>query len=57
MNRYQAVTLSLAIGVGACFVAIGIAIAERSVPGILGGLLGSVLLMGAGFRYKKKHLR
>ncbi|NGQ96669.1 YlaF family protein [Brevibacillus sp. SYP-B805] len=56
MTRYQLVTLALAIGVAACFVAVGIAIAEKSVLGTIVCLIGSGLLMGAGFRYKKKHL-
>jgi arginine exporter protein ArgO len=57
MNRYQLVTLALAIGVAACFAGVGIAIAERSWIGVIACSVGSVLLMGAGFRYKKKHLR
>ncbi|MFY0545172.1 DUF5325 family protein [Brevibacillus sp. H7] len=57
MNRYQLVTLALAIGVTACLVGIGIAIGERSILGIIAGIAGTVLLMGAGFSYKRKHLR
>lgn len=57
MNRYQLVTLALAIGVAACFGGVGIAIAERSWLGVIACIVGSVLLMGGGFRYKKKHLR
>jgi len=57
MSRYQIVTLALALGVTACLVGIGIAIGERSVPGVIGCILGTVLLMGAGFSYKRKHQR
>jgi hypothetical protein len=57
MSRYQIVTLALAVGVTACLIGIGIAIGERSVLGIIAGIAGTVLLMGAGFSYKRKHLR
>jgi len=57
MSRYQIVTLALALGVTACLVGIGIAIGERSLPGVIGCILGTVLLMGAGFSYKRKHQR
>lgn len=56
MSTYQWVTLTLAVAAGACIVAIGISIAERSVIGILSSILGTIVTMGAGFRYKKKHL-
>lgn len=57
MNRYQLVTLALAICVAACFVGVGIAVAENSWIGVVACIVGSVVLMGSGFRYKKKHLR
>jgi hypothetical protein len=57
MSRYQIVTLALAVGVTACLIGIGIAIGERSVLGIIAGIAGTVLLMGAGFSYKRKHMR
>jgi hypothetical protein len=57
MTRYQLVTLALAIGVAACFVGVGIAIGERSVLGVIAGIVGACVLMGAGFSYKRKHLR
>ncbi len=57
MNRYQVVTLALAIGVAACLVGIGVAIGERSILGIIAGIVGTCVLMGAGFSYKRKHLR
>lgn len=57
MSRYQIVTLCLAILVAACLCGIGVAIAEGSALGIIGCLVLSVVLMGAGFSYKRKHLR
>ncbi|CAM5796335.1 MULTISPECIES: YlaF family protein [Brevibacillus] len=57
MNRYQWVTLTLALGVAACFIGVGVAIGERSPLGVIGGILGACALMGYGFSYKRKHLR
>lgn len=57
MNRYQLVTLALAISVAACFCGVGIAVAEKSVLGAIASAVAAVVLMGSGFRYKKKHLR
>lgn len=57
MTRFQAVTLGYAIGVTASLIGVGIAIGERSVALVIFFLVTATLLMGAGFRYKKKHLR
>lgn len=57
MTRYQLITLALAISVAACFVGVGIAISEHSWLGTIAGIVGAILLMGAGFSYKRKHLR
>lgn len=56
MSTYQWITLALAIAAGACIVAIGVFIAEESAIGIIASIIGTILFMGAGFRYKKKHL-
>ncbi|UFJ41215.1 YlaF family protein [Brevibacillus humidisoli] len=57
MTRYQVVTLGFAIGVAASLIGVGISIGERSTAGIVLSLLAATLLMGGGFRYKKKHQR
>jgi hypothetical protein len=57
VTRYQLVTLALALGVAASLIGVGIAIAEQSIVGIILCLVSSVVLMGGGFSYKKKHLR
>ncbi|WNC15771.1 DUF5325 family protein [Brevibacillus brevis] len=57
MNRYQMVTLALAICVTACLIGVGIAIGEKSPLGILGCIIVAFSLMGYGFSYKRKHLR
>ncbi|MBO8164594.1 MAG: DUF5325 family protein [Brevibacillus sp.] len=57
MTRYQLVTLGFAIGVAASLISVGISIGERSVAGIVLSLMAATLLMGAGFRYKRKHQR
>ncbi len=57
MTRYQLVTLGLAIAVAASLVGIGISIGEKSLVGIIICAVAATLLMGAGFMYKKKHLR
>ncbi|WP_019121511.1 DUF5325 family protein [Brevibacillus massiliensis] len=57
MNRYQAVTLALAVGVAFSLVGIGIAIGEQSVIGIFACLIAATALMGGGFMYKRKHNR
>lgn len=57
MNQYKLVTFMIAVAVAACFVGVGIAIAEKSTWGTIACLIGSIGLMGAGFSYKRKHLR
>lgn len=57
MNRYQLVTLALAICVTACLIGVGISIGEQSTLGIIGCLVAAFGLMGFGFSYKRKHLR
>ncbi|MFM1653420.1 DUF5325 family protein [Brevibacillus sp. B_LB10_24] len=57
MNRYQAVTLALAVGVAFSLVGVGIAIGEQSVIGIFACLIAATVLMGGGFMYKRKHNR
>jgi hypothetical protein len=57
MSRYQVITLCLAILVAVCYCGVGVAIAKGSALGIIGCLVLSVVFMGAGFTYKRKHLR
>jgi hypothetical protein len=57
MSRYQIVTLLHAICVAASLVGVGISIGQRSLPGIVTCLVAATLIMGSGFRYKRKHLK
>ncbi|CAM3282462.1 MULTISPECIES: DUF5325 family protein [Brevibacillus] len=57
MNRYQLVTLALALSVTACLIGVGISIGEKSILGIIGCFVVAFALMGFGFSYKRKHMR
>lgn len=57
MGRYQLITLGLAIAVTACLIGTGVAIAERSVIGVISCLVVATLFMGGGFMYKRKQQR
>lgn len=57
MNRYQLVTLALALSVTACLIGVGISIGEKSILGIIGCFVVAFTLMGFGFSYKRKHMR
>jgi Family of unknown function (DUF5325) len=57
MNRYQLVTLLIALSVTACLIGVGIFIGEQSTLGIIGSLVVAFALMGFGFSYKRKHMR
>lgn len=46
--------LAFAIGAALCMMGIGIAVAERSVTGILAAIIALLLIMGFGFKTKKK---
>jgi hypothetical protein len=54
MNRINTISLVFAFLTAFFMILIGIAIAERSILGILGAILGVVATMGVGFSYKKK---
>lgn len=55
MSRYSFLTLLIAIAVAASMVGIGISIAQKSILGGIACAILTVLFMGAGFAYKKKH--
>lgn len=46
--------LLLAIFTFACIVSIGIALAEKSVVGVMLAIIGIVVFMGTGFTLKRK---
>ncbi len=56
MKQIKWVFLLLAIMTAACMLGIGIAIAEKSMIGILLGILATVASFGLGFSLKRKLL-
>ncbi|MFE8695336.1 YlaF family protein [Cytobacillus sp. FJAT-53684] len=46
--------LAFAIGAALCMMGIGIAVAESSIIGIFGAIITLILVMGFGFKTKKK---
>lgn len=54
MKNINFLFLGLAIATVIALMLIGVAIAERSILGIILSILGSVLLTGLGFSLKKK---
>jgi len=46
--------LAFAIGAALCMMGIGVAIAEKSVIGIFGAIIALILIMGFGFKTKKR---
>jgi hypothetical protein len=46
--------LFFAFGAASCMIGIGIAIGERSVMGVIACIIALVLVMGFGFKKKKK---
>ncbi|WP_102347077.1 YlaF family protein [Bacillus sp. Marseille-P3661] len=54
MKNVNFTLLSLAILTVVCLMLIGVAIAERSIIGILLAVIASILVIGFGFVMKKK---
>ncbi|QED47390.1 YlaF family protein [Cytobacillus dafuensis] len=54
MKKIKWPLLAFAIAAALCIMGIGIAIAEESMIGILGSIIALVLVMGFGFKTKKK---
>ncbi|MBG9541293.1 YlaF family protein [Cytobacillus firmus] len=46
--------LAFAIGAAICMMGIGVAVAERSILGIILSIIALVFVMGYGFKTKKK---
>ncbi|EWG11794.1 YlaF family protein [Cytobacillus firmus] len=46
--------LAFAIGAAICMMGIGVAVAERSIFGIFLAIIALILVMGYGFKTKKK---
>lgn len=46
--------LAFAIGAAICMMGIGIAVAERSILGIILSIIALIFVMGYGFKTKKK---
>ena len=54
MKQIKWPLLFFAFAAASCMIGIGIAIGERSVSGVIGCIAALVLIMGFGFKKKKK---
>ncbi|MRX71676.1 hypothetical protein GJU40_05740 [Bacillus lacus] len=54
MREIKWLFLLLAVLAAACLAGIGIAVAERSVLGVIAAIAGLLITMGTGFVQKKK---
>lgn len=54
MKQIKWPLLAFAIAAALCMMGIGVAIAERSVLGIVGAIILLIFVMGFGFKTKKK---
>ncbi|MBO8172877.1 MAG: YlaF family protein [Bacillaceae bacterium] len=54
MNRHKWIALFLAIITALLLASIGVFIAEESVIGVIGALLGATMTTGIGFTLKRK---
>ncbi|WP_066289579.1 YlaF family protein [Bacillus sp. FJAT-29937] len=54
MKQIKWPLLAFAIAAALCMMGIGVAIAEKSIAGILGAILLLIFTMGFGFKTKKK---
>lgn len=54
MKQINIIFLVLAFFTAFFMILIGIAVAERSILGIIGAIIGIVATTGVGFTYKKK---
>ncbi|MBY0120851.1 YlaF family protein [Bacillus sp. S/N-304-OC-R1] len=53
MNQIKWPLLAFAIAAALCMMGIGVAIAERSIIGIIGAIVLLIFVMGFGFKTKK----
>ncbi|MDF2039548.1 YlaF family protein [Bacillus sp. CMF12] len=54
MNKIKWPLLAFAIGAALCMMGIGVAIAERSIIGMIFAIIALIFVMGYGFKTKKK---
>ncbi|KON89248.1 hypothetical protein AF332_22175 [Sporosarcina globispora] len=54
MNKIKWPLLAFAIGAALCMMGIGVAVAERSIIGIIFAIIALIFVMGYGFKTKKK---
>ncbi|WP_458414034.1 DUF5325 family protein [Schinkia sp. CFF1] len=54
MKKINFLFLGLAIATVIALMSIGVAIAERSILGVILSIIASILIMGVGFSLKKK---
>lgn len=54
MKEIKWIFVVYSILAAACIMGIGVAIAEKSILGTLGSIIAVVLIMGMGFKTKKK---
>ncbi|KAF0820200.1 MULTISPECIES: YlaF family protein [unclassified Cytobacillus] len=54
MKKIKWPLLAFALGAAICMMGIGVAIGERSIIGIIIAIIALILVMGFGFKTKKK---
>ncbi|MBN8199428.1 hypothetical protein DFO70_103111 [Cytobacillus firmus] len=54
MNKIKWPLLAFAIGAALCMMGIGVAVAERSIIGMIIAIIALIFVMGYGFKTKKK---
>ncbi|MDM5226380.1 YlaF family protein [Cytobacillus sp. NJ13] len=54
MNKIKWPLLAFAIGAALCMMGIGVAVAERSIIGMIIAIITLIFVMGYGFKTKKK---
>ncbi|PLR97432.1 YlaF family protein [Bacillus sp. T33-2] len=54
MKNIKWVFLFFAVAAAVCMMGIGVAVGERSISGIFGCIAALVIVMGMGFKTKKK---
>lgn len=54
MDKIKWPLLAFAIGAAICMMGIGVAVAERSIIGMIIAIIALIFVMGYGFKTKKK---
>ncbi|AND39230.1 MULTISPECIES: YlaF family protein [Cytobacillus] len=54
MDKIKWPLLAFAIGAALCMMGIGVAVAERSIIGMIIAIIALIFVMGYGFKTKKK---